>query len=150
MQVEITSCGLNYGPLLAAGEYPAAIACNITNGRMPHIQFDKISEGIPNVTHVGEERYITGIQDGTSIGFKYFRFEGPMILTVKVRGKGTGKFHVSDGTEILAEIPILPAKEWKERSAAIEAQGTGALYFTYEGSGEIEFLSFRFDNSSLK
>lgn len=150
MQVEITSCGLNYGPLLAAGEYPAAIACNITNGRMPHIQFDKISEGIPNVTHVRDERYITGIQDGTSIGFKYFRFEGPMILTVKVRGKGTGKFNVSDGTEILAEIPILPAKEWKERSAAIEAQGTGALYFTYEGSGEIEFLSFRFDNSSLK
>ena len=35
-QVEITSCGLNGKPLHGTGTYPAVIACNITNGHMPH------------------------------------------------------------------------------------------------------------------
>lgn len=35
-QVEITSCGMNNGPLIASGRYPGVIACNITNGHMPH------------------------------------------------------------------------------------------------------------------
>ena len=34
-QVEITSCGLNDGPLRAEGTYPAVICCNLTNGHMP-------------------------------------------------------------------------------------------------------------------
>ena len=36
-QVEISSSGLEAKPLSASGIYPAVIACNITNGRMPHI-----------------------------------------------------------------------------------------------------------------
>ena len=73
-QVEMTSCGLNGDPLCTQGEYPAAIACNITNGKMPHIQFTKGGRYSLCFLHSGEERYITGIQNQTLIGYKYFLF----------------------------------------------------------------------------
>lgn len=146
-QVEITSCGLNNGPLLALGEYPAAIACNITNGNMPNIQFErtKIVEGIPNVTHSGEERYITGIENKTLIGFKYFKYEGPVRLTLKVRGKGSGKITITDSRKTLGEVDVLPSQEWKEISTIIDTSGIEPLYLTYQGGKEIDFLDFRFD-----
>ncbi len=33
-QVESTSCGLNGGPLIGHGTYPAYIACNLRSGRI--------------------------------------------------------------------------------------------------------------------
>lgn len=149
-QVEVTSCGLNNAPLLALGEYPAAIACNITNGNMPNIQFEriKIAQGIPNVTHSGGERYITGIKDNTLIGFKYFMFEGPVKLTVKIRGKGSGKLLIDDSTNTFGEIEIVPSKEWREASAVIDINGIAPLFLTYHGTGEIDFLKFRFETGS--
>ena len=98
-QVEMTSCGLNGDPLCTQGEYPAAIACNITNGKMPHIQFTKKVEGIPCVTHSGEERYITGIQNQTLIGYKYFYFDGKKRFTLKARSTQEGKILISDGKD---------------------------------------------------
>ncbi|MCR5202774.1 MAG: family 43 glycosylhydrolase, partial [Lachnospiraceae bacterium] len=59
-QVEITSCGLNRGPLIAERgyAYPAVIACNITNGHMPHGSNSKFKEYFPNVNNEGNERFI--------------------------------------------------------------------------------------------
>ena len=71
-QVEVTSCGLNDGPLLAEGSYPAVIACNLTNGHMPHGSNSVFQIPFPNVTHKAEERFIAEIEDGTMIGYKYF------------------------------------------------------------------------------
>ncbi len=84
-QVEITSCGLNDGPLLAMGSYPAVIACNITNGRMPHGSNSVFKESFPNVTNIGEERFIGEIHEGTLIGFKYFLFNKVTKFSVVVR-----------------------------------------------------------------
>ena len=102
-QAEITSCGLNGGALKAEGTYPAAIACNITNGHMPHGCNSIYSEKFPNVNHrildgtevtyanVFEnregraERFIAEIEDGTLIGFKYFDFKNVKKLTVSAR-----------------------------------------------------------------
>lgn len=143
-QVEVTSCGLNGGPLSAQGEYPAAIACNITNGRMPHIQFDKRVEGVPCVTHSEKDRFITGIQDGTLIGYKYFEFKGRVRFSLKVRGTGEGKILISDGKSNLGELEICSTEQWKEFSTIIETQGTIPLNLIYRGNGTIEFLSFCF------
>ena len=49
-QVEISSSGLEAKPLLASGIYPAVIACNITNGRMPHISNRRYNGNIPKIT----------------------------------------------------------------------------------------------------
>lgn len=46
-QVEISSSGLEAKPLSASGIYPAVIACNITNGRMPHISNRRYNGNIP-------------------------------------------------------------------------------------------------------
>ena len=143
-QVEVTSCGLNGGPLLARGEYPAAIACNITNGRMPHIQFEKTAGDVPCVTHSGGERYITGIQDQTLIGYKYFKFDGAVQLTLKVRSTEEGKIVVSDGKQVLGELTVLQTEEWRETTAVIEAYGIAPLYLTYQGRGTVDFISYSF------
>lgn len=71
-QAEMTSCGLNDGPLSAEGIYPAVIACNLTNGHMPHGSNSVFQISFPNVTHKGQERFIAEIEDNTLIGYKYF------------------------------------------------------------------------------
>lgn len=62
-QVEMTSCGLNGKPLMGRGIYPAAIACNLSNGKMPHLMMNKTVSTIPQITHEGEERFITNIKN---------------------------------------------------------------------------------------
>ena len=84
-QVEMTSCGLNDGPLKAEGSYPAVIACNITNGKMPYGSNSIYKEAFPNVNNLGDERFIAEIEHGTLIGFKYFDFPKNARLAVKVR-----------------------------------------------------------------
>lgn len=87
-QVEVTSCGLNYGPLIAQNgySYPAVIACNLTNGHMPHGSNSIYRIEFPNVTNLGEDRFIAEIEGGTLIGFKYFDFKNAskLVLTARV------------------------------------------------------------------
>ena len=67
-QVEVTSCGLNEGPLVAEGSYPAVIACNLTNGSMPHGNNSIYKEEFPNITNSAEERNKDEIDQGTLKG----------------------------------------------------------------------------------
>lgn len=84
-QVEVTSCGLNGGPLPAQGEYPSVIACNLTNGNMPHGSNSIYKIDFPNVTNLGEDRFIGSIEHGTLIGYKYFRADSDVRVGVEVR-----------------------------------------------------------------
>lgn len=84
-QVEITSCGLNDGPLKGEGRYPAVIACNLTNGHMPHGSNSIFQMPFPNVTNLGEERFIAEIEDGTLIGYKYFECNGVTAFGISAR-----------------------------------------------------------------
>ena len=86
-QVEVTSCGLNSGPLEAKSgcRYPAVIACNLTNGHMPHGSNSVYQTEFPNVTNIGEDRFIAEIEDGTLIGYKYFNFENVNTVLVTAR-----------------------------------------------------------------
>lgn len=139
-QVEITSCGLNGKPLHGTGTYPAVIACNITNGHMPHGSNKIYTDSFPNATHCGEDRFIGEIQDGTMLGYKYFAFSGAKEIGVQYRGSCNGKFVVSDnmdGKNIVAEIPVAPADAWTESRAPLHiSDGTHPLYLFYRGDGE--------------
>lgn len=86
-QVEVTSCGLNSGPLEAKSgyRYPAVIACNLTNGHMPHGSNSVYQTEFPNVTNIGEDRFIAEIEDGTLIGYKYFNFKNVNTVSVTAR-----------------------------------------------------------------
>lgn len=137
-QVEITSCGLNGGALKAEGSYPAVIACNITNGKMPHGSNKIYTESFPNVTHADGERFIGEICGGTLIGFKYFDFSGAKNLSIVYRGSGNGEFRVCTDmdSEELAKIPVTPSDDWKETSADISfPDGVYPLYLLFVGTG---------------
>jgi len=84
-QVPVTSCGLNGGPLVAEGRYPAPIACNLTNGKMPHGSNSVYDTIFPNVSNIGDERFIEAIEHGTLIGYKYFDLTKSIRLGVVVR-----------------------------------------------------------------
>ena len=114
-QVGITSCGLNDGPLAGKGDYPAVIACNLTNGRMPHGCNCIYAEEFPNVTSKGDERFIAEIEEGTLIGYKYFSFEEPTRLSVKVRFE-------NDRTKVVYSGPT----RIDERSGGVKHVKSGA------------------------
>ena len=149
-QAEMTSCGLNGGPLKGEGRYPAAVCCNLTNGRMPHLSNVRKNPPAPNVYQEGEEVFIRDIEDGTLIGYKYFLFDGEYSLRVTTRGAGgTLSVKTQAGKEAREEARIrlegTGFGEWRESQAVmISLQGIQPVYFLYEGSGRIDFLEFEF------
>ena len=145
-QVEITSCGLNGGALIAEGSYPAVIACNITNGHMPHGSNKIYGESFPNCTNVGEDRFIAEIGDGTVIGYKYFDFNGKVNFSVTARSAKGGSFEVSDELNGApkAVVEISPSEEWTEFSAALDmGKGVSPLFLRFKGkSAELKEIAF--------
>lgn len=145
-QVPITSCGLNGGALAAKGTYPAVIACNITNGRMPHGSNKIYTDSFPNVNHDESGRFIAEIADGTLIGYKYFNFDGAKELTLTVRGDGCGVFEITDETgKILGKADISPSDSWTKISCKIDvSDGVHSLFLTYKGSGMVSLMELGF------
>ena len=143
-QTEITSCGLNNGPLKAEGTYPASICCYLTNGSMPHAGKEDSPESVPAMVHEGNEHFITMITDGTVIGYKYFAFEGSHTLKVQARGSAGGILRVlaGDAQQDQSVIPTDPY--WHEISFSLSTTGTLPLYFCYEGPGSIDIKDFSF------
>ena len=96
-QVEITSCGLNEGPLKVCGNYPAVICCNLTNGHMPHGSNSVYTMFFPNVTNLSDDRFIGEISDGTLIGYKYFDFKSVKKIGILARFETDENRVVFDG-----------------------------------------------------
>lgn len=146
-QVEITSCGLNDGPLEAKGAYPAGIACNITNGHMPHGCNKIYTDSFPNVTNIGEDRFIGEICDNTLIGYKYFDFAGCKNVSITTRGKGEGSFKIYTelGGEPVGEIKVSATNEWTKLTADVNiTDGTHPLYFIYNGTETVDLKEIEF------
>ncbi|MBE6978843.1 MAG: glycosyl hydrolase family 43 [Ruminococcaceae bacterium] len=146
-QAECTSRGLNDRALIPQGTYPAAIACNLTNGHMPHATNRVVNADIPYITHSGEgkdaQRFIANIMDGTMIGFKYFAFTGETKLTVTVRG-GSGCFDVYTDDEKQGEISFCANGDWHTESLTFSAKGDRALYLHFRGAERCELLDIQF------
>lgn len=155
-QVEVTSCGLNNGPLVGKGCYEARIACNLSgkNGTVKSDEAKKKDKKmlLPYFTQSGVDReengdqYIANMQDGAWCGFKYFAFDGTeSSLKVMVRASGEGVLKVSTerGGKPAAEVAVKPCGGWMSFEGVFASQeGTAPLYFTYEGSGKVDFKSF--------
>lgn len=156
-QVEMTSCGLNGGPLRGKGEYTAAIACNLfcsednlysggagQNGYWLDSQYPRITQEGRD----GEEEpgYIINMTDTATAGFKYFDCQGVAAISIKVRGYCAGVFEVrtSWDAESLGEIPVVFTNIWTEYSAEIKIpDGIQSLYLTFRGQGSASLLSFK-------
>lgn len=155
-QVELTSCGLNGGPLPGKGTYETYIACNLfcshtnpytgsmgDNGLWMNSEFPKITQDGRD----GDEEpgYILNMTESATAGFKYFDCRDIEKITIRVRGYCSGVFEVKsswDG-EKLGVIPIGFSSEWKEYTGSVEIpDGVCSLYFTYRGFGSAAFASF--------
>lgn len=155
-QAEVTSCGLNGGPLRGRGCYPARIACQLQSGRgtarydirLPRLRL----AAHPYFTQESRDgaqtdtQYIANLRDGARAGFKYFDCRGLQGITVEVRGRAQGELLVSDTPNgaPAARIPIrLDTRRWTPcRAACRIPDGVRALYFRYQGRGRLDFRSF--------
>lgn len=154
LQAEMTSCGLNGGPLAGKGEYPAYIACNLFSKTMDNVHLlhhaGWIDGKYARITQDGrdgdkEPGYIANMQDSTIAGYKYFDCKGITRISLKTRGYGNGCFEVKtawDG-ETLGRIPVGYSNVWVVSSAAIEIpDGIHALYYEFKGEGGASLASF--------
>lgn len=143
-QVEMTSCGLNNGPLIE-GSYPAVICCNLTNGKMRHGTNSKSSQKEPCITNLKGERFITGIVNGTVIGFKYFTLSEQSEISIKTRGRGNGYFEVLTSFDgpVIMKIPIRSSKDWKQHKETLTKRLVNEpIYLRYIGKGKQELITF--------
>ena len=146
-QVEITSCGLNGGPLAGKGEYPAYLACHLfTKNPSVYVgggEFPKIMQDGRD----GDEEpgYIGNMKDTATAGFKYFDCRGVREIKIRTRGYGAGVFEVRtswDG-EVLAKIRVEDSNVWEEYASPIRIpDGKQAVYLTYRGEKNASLLSF--------
>ncbi|MDD5805464.1 MAG: family 43 glycosylhydrolase [Clostridia bacterium] len=118
LQAEMTSCGLNGGPLRGEGIYEARIACHLWakegTGRYDIGKPKKKLKDHPYFTQdkkdgdVNARQYIANMQDGAVAGFKYFEISDPTGITIELRGHGNGEMQVSDTAsfENCVHIPV--------------------------------------------
>ena len=98
----------------------------------------------PNVTHLGDERFIAEIEDGTIIGYKYFSFSGTTGLRVTYRGSG-GELKILAGEKQIGILQLPAAGTWTgSDEVPLAVFGTHVLYFIYQCSGKIDLLDFTF------
>ncbi len=159
-QIEITSCGLNRGPLPAKGNYPAYIACHLTErdrSKVGHVvepgpgeDLPALPEEMPYITEEengayekGLKPYIANLREGAVAGFKYLAFRGDeSAISLELRGEGT--------VQVLLDAPDGPvaaevghrSSGWRASAAKLEpTAGDRALYVKVV-SGRLDFASF--------
>lgn len=137
-QVEITSCGLNRDPLKAEGSYPAAICCQLYDGRPIRLGI-KMRGKYPQIVERDGTQVVTDITDGTVIAYKYFDFPEAVKLTVTYRGAAHGTM-----TAYGVAASITPSEEWQEAEFLLPAQGKAALELRYHGKGKLELKELSF------
>lgn len=157
-QAQITSCGLNQGPLPAEGSYNACYCCHLTSPSIaskrltvrecrretePHIYEEAVGTDEKDFLH-----YIANIDTGTVVGYKYFLFEQGRSVSLRLRGMGKVKASVSmdrpDAEDIdTGEIKLMGT--WGEVSLNLGGvSGEHALYFKFWTEERIQFESFSF------
>ena len=149
-QAEITSCGLNGGPLRGKGEYPAYIACHLFTEKPILYAGDPAQSRVTQDGRDGDKApgFIANIQDGTTIGFKYFDFQGVRRVALTCRAYCNGVFQVRCGFDgpVLCEIPVRNSNVWEESAAEVSLpDGRQSLYLTYRGTGTPSLKSVKFD-----
>ena len=152
-QVEVTSCGLNRGPLKGKGKYEARIACNLygEGGARFYGIFKGFKDKEPYFTQTGKDRedcpdqYIANICDGAIVGYKYFNFVDTNEICVSVKGTGRGDFYIyQDLTQSpIAVMPIRAGRKYQKFTSSLNPKpGVSGLYFRYRGHGRIDFEYF--------
>lgn len=149
---EITSCGLNRGPLAARGSYPAGCCCHLTSPEISPERLNVRQCRRSTEPHIYEEsetlHYIARIGAGTTVGFKYFQWEAPDCLMLTLRGMGPVC------VELRLDAPEGPAigqtREqltggWQELAVPLSAvTGVHSLYICFREAQNVQFRTVAF------
>lgn len=157
-QAQMTSCGLNDGPLEGKGWYPSYICCNLFtdtelmytggswgNGMFIGSQFPRITQDEADADENTGCGYIANMTNSATAGFKFFGFKNSRVSRISIRGYGNGVFEVRTeiGGEVLGTIPVENFNYWTDVPADIRLpDGTGSIYFTFNGNGSPDFAGF--------
>ena len=149
-QTEMTSCGLNGGPLKGIGTYPAHIACHLSSrcgtGSYSPLVF-KSYRNHPYLTQTGVDRndrpdqYVANMRDGSVVGYKDFECIGlkRVVLCVYASGKGEIQMFNDLSSKPLASAPVRSGSILTDIALDIETlSGIHPLYFKYVGKGHID------------
>lgn len=159
-QIEITSCGLNKGPLPAKNTYQTYIACHVTEKdreKVGHVVEPGSGEAVPKLPetmcYITEEEneayekglkpYIRNLQEGAVAGFKYLAFDGDETrIVLELRGSGSVEM-IFDSPEGAAAASVSCDSEgWRSvESKLAKSEGTHAVYFKVT-EGTVDFASF--------
>lgn len=156
-QAEVTSCGLNNGPLKAEGRYNACYCCSLTSPDIlnrisqhrecrrelePHIYEEQCPEDETKALH-----YIARITNGTCVGFKYFAFENTKNITVTLRGAGKGSVSImldSKDGKVVGIASVCGGEGWYDVTIPISVSGNHALYVRFDVTDTLQFQTIRF------
>lgn len=155
-QAEITSNGLMGQPLQANGIYNACYCCYLTADSMSKEALCVWANRRETEPYIYEEivgtketeflHYITNITGKTTVGYKYFEWNKPKKVWLKMRGKGTCQVfvHVGEPTgECIGSEKFLLMEEWKEFPIKVQSiTGTFALYFEIIAQDAADFMEF--------
>ena len=153
LQAEVSSCGLNGGPLKGEGEYPARIACNLwsKNGTARYDRkFDKqlhpyFTQDKKDDDHSAVQ-YIANMRDGAVAGFKFFDLRQARYIRLSVGGRAEGTVEVStrpDFSCIAASVPVKTDGQRAQAGAPLSVEnGVKPLYFRFSGAGALDFYAF--------
>ena len=151
---EMTSSGLNDGPLPCGRSYEAGIACflqekdgacKITQGNEEHRRKRLM------ITQNGPDResdpcqYVANIKDGSVVGYKYFDMQKVTSITVEIKGSANGQLYVYTDLEKapVGFFNITPSCEIIKLTMDLNiADGVTPIYFKYSGSGMMDFIRF--------
>mgnify|MGYP003292972952 CR=1 FL=1 len=141
-QVEMTSCGLNGGPLEGKGTYPASICCCLMpkegnifynffrwpwqKGKMCITQSGKDTDTV-------ETQYIENIADGALVGYKYFNLTETKTVTLEVKGKASGKavLEYSENGEAVSTVDFEVKGEGKITLPVVNGTEKNAVYIKF-------------------
>ncbi len=147
-QAELTSCGLNDGPIPAKGYYPTYIACNMFYPNSEEFVRENNMAILPDSTKVKVvqdgadgtecEAYISNFNDGAVVGFKYFDYKDVKTVSFTLHGYSHGKVEIKtawDG-EAVGEIEIDSNNIWDRYDVPVTIpDGVWPLYLCYHGTG---------------
>lgn len=152
-QVEMTSSGLNNGPLPSAHQYSAHICCNLipkegcvkldSPRKTPrHLFITEEKTGTKNVNE-----YVHDLQNGDLCAVKYLKFDHEKKLQVTARGKGTLAVRLDSATSTPVAIVKVNDKDWHNFAIKLlqSLAGVHAVYFTgLEENSHLDLSSWAF------
>ena len=107
------------------------------------------------ITECSNYSYITGIQDGSKIGYKYFSCPRPVSVCLEVRGDFDGNICIAadeDSKHVFADRSVrIRSENWLNIIFSENISGNNvSLYLNFKGCGKLDLRTIGFTENILK